>query len=138
VLCRRDAKALRGRGLPHSLQGAAGNLAFRADALPSSGSSRPASSNFPSLQQPASRAGGVEYNVSKWVLRLVAILIGAGLVYMVGSRVYELKEEQSSPKAGAKKKGGARVVSVDLASANIGQVREVLLLTGALKPKESV
>lgn len=57
---------------------------------------------------------------------------------MVGSRVYELKEEQASPKAGGKKKGGARVVSVDLASANIGEVREVLLLTGALKPKESV
>jgi HlyD family secretion protein len=69
---------------------------------------------------------------------LVAILIGAGLVYMVGSRVYELKEEQSAPKAGGKKKGGGRVVSVDLASADIGQVREVLLLTGALKPKESV
>ena len=76
--------------------------------------------------------------MSKWVLRLVAIVIGAGLVYLVGSRVYELKEEQASPKAGAKKKGGARVVSVDLASANTGQVREVLLLTGALKPKESV
>ena len=76
--------------------------------------------------------------MSKWVLRLVAIVIGAGLVYLVGSRVYELKEEQSGPKAGAKKKGGARVVSVDLASADIGQVREVLLLTGALKPKESV
>ena len=75
--------------------------------------------------------------MSKWVLRLIAIVIGAGLVYLVGSRVYELKEEQASPK-NAKKKGGARVVSVDLASANIGQVREVLLLTGALKPKESV
>jgi RND family efflux transporter MFP subunit len=68
---------------------------------------------------------------------LIAIVIGAGLVYLVGSRVYELKEEQASPK-NAKKKGGARVVSVDLASANIGQVREILLLTGALKPKESV
>ncbi len=76
--------------------------------------------------------------MSKWVLRLVAIVIGAGLVYLVGSRVYELKEEQASPKAGAKKKGGARIVSVDLAAANRGQVREVLLLTGALKPKESV
>ena len=76
--------------------------------------------------------------MSKWVLRLVAILIGVGLVYLVGSRVYELKEEQSSPNAGAKKKGGARVVSVDLAAANRGQVREVLLLTGALKPKEAV
>ncbi len=77
--------------------------------------------------------------VSKWILRLIAIVIGVGLVYLVGSRVYELKEEQAGPAAGAKKKGGGgRVVSVDLASADIGQVREVLLLTGALKAKESV
>ncbi|MCB1020057.1 MAG: efflux RND transporter periplasmic adaptor subunit [Acidobacteria bacterium] len=75
--------------------------------------------------------------MSKWVLRLVALVIGAGLVYLVGSRVMELQQEQASPKT-AKKKGGARVVSVDLAAANRGQVREVLLLTGALKPKESV
>ncbi len=70
-----------------------------------------------------------------WTKKLIAVVIGGGLVFLVGSRVYEVKQEQATPK---KKKGGARTVSVDLASAEIGQVREVLLLTGALKPRESV
>jgi RND family efflux transporter MFP subunit len=74
--------------------------------------------------------------VSKWVKRLIAIVVGGGLVYFVGSRVYELKQEQDAP--AKKKAAGARVVSVDLTSAERGQVREVLLLTGALKAKESV
>ncbi|MBI1356134.1 MAG: efflux RND transporter periplasmic adaptor subunit [Acidobacteria bacterium] len=75
--------------------------------------------------------------MSKWISRLLAILIGGGLIYMVGSKVYELKQGDATPKT-AKKKGGARTVSVDLASAEIGQVRETLVLTGALKPKEMV
>ena len=70
-----------------------------------------------------------------WTKKLLAVVIGGGLVFLVGSRVYEVKQEQAAPK---KKKGGGRTVSVDLASAEIGQVREVLLLTGALKPRESV
>jgi RND family efflux transporter MFP subunit len=74
--------------------------------------------------------------VSKWILRLLAILIGGGLIYLVGSKVYELKQDEATPKT-AKKKGG-RTVSVDMARAEIGQVRETLVLTGALKPKEMV
>ena len=74
--------------------------------------------------------------MSKWISRLLAILIGGGLIYLVGSKVYELKQEDAAPKT-AKKKGG-RVVSVDMAKAEIGQVRETLVLTGALKPKEMV
>jgi RND family efflux transporter MFP subunit len=67
----------------------------------------------------------------------LAIVIGAGLVFLAGWRVYEIKQEQADPKS--KKKGaGARVVSVDLTESKIGQVREELLLTGALKPKETV
>ena len=74
--------------------------------------------------------------MSTWAKRLLAIVIGGGLVFFVGSRIYEIQQEQSA--APKKKKGGARTVSVDLAQARIGQVREDLLLTGALKPKESV
>ena len=70
-----------------------------------------------------------------WTKKLIAVVIGGGLVFLVGSRVYEVKQEQATPK---KKKAGGRTVSVDLASAEIGQVREILLLTGALKPRESV
>jgi RND family efflux transporter MFP subunit len=65
------------------------------------------------------------------------MLVGVGLVAFVGYRVYEVQQEQAA--AGQKKKkGGARVVSVGLGKAEIGQVREELLLTGALKPKEQV
>jgi RND family efflux transporter MFP subunit len=74
--------------------------------------------------------------VSKWIKRLAAIVIGAGLVYLVGVRVYEAKQEQATPKQS--KKGGGRVVNVDLAEANRGEVREELLLTGALRAKETV
>lgn len=72
-----------------------------------------------------------------WAKRLIAILIGGGLLFFVGSRVYEIKQEQSAPKKGAKK-GGGRVVSVELAQVVRGELREELMLTGALKPKESV
>ncbi len=70
-----------------------------------------------------------------WTKKLIAVLIGGGLVFLVGTRVYEVKQEQATPK---KKKGAVRTVSVDLASAEVGQVREVLLLTGALKPRDQV
>jgi len=70
-----------------------------------------------------------------WTKRMIAILIGLGLVYLVGSKVYEAKQQAAAP---AKKKSGGRVVNVDLVSARIGEVREELLLTGSLKPKEMV
>ena len=53
---------------------------------------------------------------------------------MVGSRVYEANQAASAP---AKKKAG-RVINVDLTQARIGPIREELLLTGSLKPKETV
>ncbi len=70
-----------------------------------------------------------------WMKRIVAIAIGLGLVYLVGSKVYEANQQAAAP---AKKKSGGRVVNVDLAAARIGEVREELLLTGSLKPKEVV
>jgi RND family efflux transporter MFP subunit len=59
-------------------------------------------------------------------------------VFLAGWRVYEIRQEQANPKAKGKKGAGLRIVSVDLAESKIGQVREELLLTGALKPKETV
>jgi RND family efflux transporter MFP subunit len=76
--------------------------------------------------------------VNKWAKRSLAILIGAGLVFVAGWRIYEIKQEQADPKSKKKKGAGARVVSVDLAESKVGQVREELLLTGALRPKETV
>ncbi len=70
-----------------------------------------------------------------WTKRIIAIAIGLGLVYLVGSKVYEANQQASAP---AKKKGGGRIVNVDLAAAKTGEVREQLLLTGSLKAKEVV
>ena len=67
--------------------------------------------------------------------RIIAVLIGLALVYLVGSRVYEANQQANAP---AKKKAGGRVVNVDLTQASMGQIREELTLTGSLKPKEVV
>lgn len=65
--------------------------------------------------------------------KIIAVLVGAGLVYLVGSRVYDANQSA----APAKKKAG-RVVNVDVTEARVGPIREELLLTGSLKPKETV
>ncbi len=65
--------------------------------------------------------------------KIIAVLVGAGLVYLVGSRVYDASQSA----APAKKKAG-RVVNVDVTEARVGPIREELLLTGSLKPKETV
>ena len=65
--------------------------------------------------------------------KIIAVLVGAWLVYLVGSRVYDASQSA----APAKKKAG-RVVNVDVTEARVGPIREVLLLTGSLKPKETV
>ena len=67
--------------------------------------------------------------------KIVAVLLGLGLVYLVGTRVYEANQAANAP---AKKKPGGRVVNVDLTQASIGEIREELMLTGSLKPKEVV
>ena len=67
--------------------------------------------------------------------RIFAVLLGIGLVYLVGSRVYEANQQAAAP---GKKKAGGRVINVDLTQASMGQIREELMLTGSLKPKEVV
>ena len=47
--------------------------------------------------------------MNKWAKRSLAILIGAGLVFVAGWRVYEIKQEQADPKSKKKKGSGARV-----------------------------
>ena len=71
-----------------------------------------------------------------WTKKLIAVIIGGGLVFLVGTRIREAQQEQAAPSK--KKKGGDRTISVDLASVQIGQVAEQLILTGALKAKETV
>lgn len=66
--------------------------------------------------------------------RIIAVLIGIILVYLVGSRVYDATQQAAAP---AKKQAG-RIINVELTQARTGQIREELLLTGSLKPKEVV
>ena len=66
--------------------------------------------------------------------RIIAVLIGIILVYLVGSRVYDATQQAAAP---AKKQAG-RIINVELTEAKTGQIREELLLTGSLKPKEVV
>jgi HlyD family secretion protein len=75
--------------------------------------------------------------VPSWTKKLIAVIIGGGLVFLVGSRIHEAQQEQAAPGQG-KKKGGDRIVSVDLTSVQPGQVAEQLILTGALRAKETV
>jgi RND family efflux transporter MFP subunit len=79
-----------------------------------------------------------DFRVNKWAKRGLAFVIGGGLVFLGGWRIYEIQQEQAGPGAKKKKTAGARVVTVDLAESRVGQVREELLLTGALKPKDTV
>ena len=74
--------------------------------------------------------------MNPWVKRIIGILIGVALVFLIGTRVYEAR--QDAGRAAKKKKRGGRVVSVDVAESRIGLVHENLLLTGSLKAKEAV
>lgn len=74
--------------------------------------------------------------VGTWGKRILGIVIGAGLVIFTGSRIYQVQQAQTTKTK--KKKGGARVVSVDVTESRIGLVRENLVLTGSLRAKESV
>ena len=72
-----------------------------------------------------------------WIKRIVWILIGASLLFFAGMRIYDIQEKQAGTNS-KKKKGGARVVTVAITEARSGQLQDILLLTGALKPKEQV
>ena len=74
--------------------------------------------------------------MSSWVKRTIGILIGAALVFLIGTRVYEARQE--AEKASPGNRARRRVVSVDVTESRVGLLRENLLLTGSLKAKEAV
>jgi HlyD family secretion protein len=76
-------------------------------------------------------------SVGTWTKRILAIIVGAAAAFFVGSRIYDVREE-SQTNVGVKKAVGGRILTVDLAQARKDLVREELLLTGSLKPKEQV
>lgn len=76
--------------------------------------------------------------------RLIVIIVVLGMGGFVGYRAwdaYQAKQEadgKGKGKAAGKKGGGMQVVSVGVAEARQGQVREEIQITGALRPKEQV
>ena len=74
--------------------------------------------------------------MNPWIKRIIGILIGVALVFLIGARVYEARQDAGN--AAKKKKRGGRVVSVDVVQSSIGMIRENLLLTGSLRAKEVV
>ena len=73
--------------------------------------------------------------------RVIAILVGVAVLGLGGWRVYQAYSRKSTAQAGPARPGGAagaRVVSVSVGHPRTGSVREEILMTGALKPKEQV
>lgn len=65
------------------------------------------------------------------------LLLAAGAV-LFGLRVRETQEQQAKAAKKGKKDGAQRIVTVSVAEARTGQVRQEVLLTGSLRPKEQV
>lgn len=75
--------------------------------------------------------------------RILVVVLMVGLFGFGGYRVWQARQaKEAAETKGAGKKGGAgaagRVVSVGVAQARTGQVREEIVITGSLKPKEQV
>ncbi|MEZ5402903.1 MAG: efflux RND transporter periplasmic adaptor subunit [Bryobacteraceae bacterium] len=70
---------------------------------------------------------------------IIALVFVAAAAVLIGLRIRTAFAEHAEANAkAAKKKGGARVVSVSVGKAEYGHVREEILLTGSLRPKEQV
>jgi len=78
--------------------------------------------------------------VRKWVIRAIGLVVVLGLSGFAGLRIQQAYKKSSAAKTPPQGGPGAgvRVVSVGLGQAQMGAVREEILLTGALKPKEQV
>jgi RND family efflux transporter MFP subunit len=75
------------------------------------------------------------------VKKLATILILCALAAFTGYRVWQAVENKKAAegkKGGKKATAAARVVAIAVGNARLGQVREEILITGALKPKEQV
>ncbi len=70
--------------------------------------------------------------------RVIGFVLLAILLVFGGWRIWQAYQKKSRARAGRSGPGAARVVSVSVGQARTGLVREELLLTGALKPKEQV
>ncbi len=74
----------------------------------------------------------------RWIKRVAIILVLAGLAVLGGFRIRQAYVASSVPKTPRGPTGGTRVVSVSVDKARVGVVRDEILITGSLKPKETV
>lgn len=73
--------------------------------------------------------------------RIIALVVVAAVVVLGGWRIrqaYVKKQAPAPGRPGAAGPAAARIVNVSVGKARTGAVREEILLTGALKPKEQV
>ena len=68
---------------------------------------------------------------------LVVAIVAAGIFFGLRVRQASAIRDEAAKKS-ANKKGGARVVSISTGKARVGRVRQEVLLTGSLRPKEQV
>jgi RND family efflux transporter MFP subunit len=70
----------------------------------------------------------------------IKLLIFVGLASFGGYRIWQAYQISASPKEGKKKGfgGGVKVVTVNVGKVETAPVREEILITGSLKPKEQV
>ena len=69
---------------------------------------------------------------------VVKLVIFGGLAVFLGYRVFLAYRTAQAPAAAAAKKGGGKVVSVSVGRPETAAVREEILITGSLKPKQQV
>ena len=74
----------------------------------------------------------------KWLKRLVVAAAVTALAVFGGYRIRDAYQKKAAPKVGRPGAPGVRVVTVGVDKAKTGTVREELLVTGALKPKEQI
>lgn len=67
--------------------------------------------------------------------KIAMVLVGAGLLYLFGARVYDTQQSTEKPR---RMHARGRVITVEVVKSHLGYIQEDLLLTGPLKAKESV
>ncbi len=73
--------------------------------------------------------------MSSTTKKIAMVLVGAGLFYLVGARVYDNQQPTEKPR---RMHARGRVITVEVVKSHLGYIQEDLLLTGPLKAKESV
>lgn len=77
---------------------------------------------------------------SKITKSIIGALLFIAVAGFAGTRIWQAYEKKAAaePKKGGKGKGGSRIITVGVDRARTGSVRDEIMITGSLKPKEQV